>query len=90
VSIRSDEILESPESHAVRSAAVSMLGVISDMRRQGIGRDLLQYAISFAREQKVARLTLDVDERNIAAIALYENMGWIPIDRRMAYPLRPP
>ena len=60
------------------------------MRRKGIGRDLVLSALKQAEAWKATRITLCVAEQNRAAISLYESMGWIVIDRMMAFPAKPP
>ena len=45
-------------------------------RRSGLGAALLDAALVRARERRCARVDLDVDERNVAALALYERFGF--------------
>lgn len=45
-------------------------------RGAGLGRALVQAAIAAARARGARRMELDVNERNAAAIALYESFGF--------------
>jgi RimJ/RimL family protein N-acetyltransferase len=46
-------------------------------RRRGVGRGLLSAAVEWAREQGVRKLELHVFPHNVAAIALYEQFGFV-------------
>jgi len=52
------------------------LFVSRDARRSGLGAALVETALSRARERGCARVELDVNESNAAAIALYERFGF--------------
>lgn len=52
------------------------LMVAADQRRRGIGRALLEQAVSWARAHEVEKLELHVFPHNTAAIALYEAFGF--------------
>ena len=53
------------------------LMVASGYRRRGVGRALLDRAVGWARETRVRKLELHVFPHNEAAIALYENFGFV-------------
>ncbi len=54
---------------------ITNIAVREDTRRQGVARQLLRYA---KREwQHLSRITLEVRVSNTAAIALYENEGFV-------------
>jgi RimJ/RimL family protein N-acetyltransferase len=61
------------------SGHVADLGlmVAATHRRRGIGRALLETAVAWARESDVRKLELHVFPWNTAAIALYENFGFV-------------
>jgi len=52
------------------------LFVVEDARRSGLGAALVEAALSRARERRCARVELDVNESNRAAVALYERFGF--------------
>jgi ribosomal protein S18 acetylase RimI-like enzyme len=88
VVLRMTEIADTPQSHAGRRADVTMLGVISERRKQGIGRALMKRALHEGEDRGATLMTLCVAEQNRSAIGLYNSMGWQVIDRMMAFPLR--
>ncbi|GLR10219.1 streptothricin acetyltransferase [Mixta theicola] len=57
-------------------ALVEDTAVDGAFRRCGCGWALLQRAISWAREQQLAGVTLETQNTNVAACLLYENMGF--------------
>lgn len=61
----------------ITEAVVVALGVVSDFRRQGVASALLRHVIVAAeRDASINRLRLDVHKKNVAAIQLYEKMGF--------------
>jgi mycothiol synthase len=64
---------------------VAYVGVVPEARGRGYGRELMHKAVSAARWDGVARLTLSVDERNRPAWDLYTNLGFTPNDRREVF-----
>ncbi len=61
------------------SRHVADLGLMVDAghRRQGIGRALLESAVAWARSADVRKLELHVFPWNEAALALYEDFGFV-------------
>jgi ribosomal protein S18 acetylase RimI-like enzyme len=56
--------------------------VAPSARGHGVARDLLQSALAHARATPgVAKVTLSVDSQNVAAIALYESLGFVVFAR---------
>lgn len=55
------------------------LYVDEDARRLGVGRALTEAAIERARERGCRRIQLDVNEANPEALALYEGVGFDPV-----------
>ncbi len=53
------------------------MGVLPAWRRQGLGRRLLQACIDKAWARGISRIDLETRADNLAAIALYERMGFV-------------
>lgn len=64
---------------------VSNVAVDEKLRRRGIGRELMEAAISEARDRGAKALVLNVRPQNEAAIRLYENLGFDQVDTEMSY-----
>jgi GNAT superfamily N-acetyltransferase len=52
--------------------------VAPEARRRGVGSDLVDAVIEWAKGQELNRLLLDVAETNAAAIAFYTRKGFVP------------
>lgn len=61
------------------------LAVHPDHRRQGLGRALMAYVLDEARERLAVTMTLEVRDGNVAAIELYERLGFKRTGVRRAY-----
>ena len=61
---------------AIDIAHITNIVVKKDMRRTGIGSLLLQEIINMCKELKILEITLEVNEHNEAAIALYLKCGF--------------
>ena len=66
-------------------AQILNLSVIPELRRQGLGRELLRYFVDAARWLHAGQIFLEVRTSNVAAIALYETEGFVAVARRLAY-----
>ncbi|CAN5216409.1 GNAT family N-acetyltransferase [soil metagenome] len=66
-------------------AEILTLAVRPDARGRGLGRRLTLAASAFAAQMGVERLFLEVAEDNVAACALYAQVGFIAEGRRRAY-----
>jgi GNAT superfamily N-acetyltransferase len=62
--------------HAADDCWLEDLFVREAGRRSGIGRALVKAAVRRARDRGCARIELDANEANPAAIALYEGLGF--------------
>jgi len=62
--------------HAAGDCWLEDLFVSQDARRSGLGAALVETALTRARERECARVELDVNEANAAAIALYRRFGF--------------
>ena len=59
---------------------VHTLAVHPQHLSHGVGRQLMEFAIAHARTQKMRAIRLDVNEKNVPAIRLYESLGFALID----------
>lgn len=66
-------------------AELLRIAVHPDVRRNGLGRQLLRACTEALRAERYTVLRLEVRESNIAARALYESEGWRFIGLRKAY-----
>ena len=66
-------------------ADVTNIAVFPQYRRLGIGRMLLHAQKEFCLENKMAFLTLEVRESNVAAIGLYQSEGFEKVGKRKGY-----
>ena len=67
---------------------VEDIGVDRDHRRMGIGRRLMDEALTWARAAGLEAVELNVFEFNSAAITLYESLGYRTVNRRMRLDLK--
>ncbi|NIJ42190.1 ribosomal-protein-alanine N-acetyltransferase [Parvibaculum indicum] len=70
-------------------AEIITIAVDPDYRRQGLGRALMNRAGAEALARGAEAVFLEVAEDNVAAIALYERLGFAAVGRRPAYYDRP-
>jgi ribosomal protein S18 acetylase RimI-like enzyme len=64
---------------------ISNVAVLPEFRRQGIGRQLTQFAVEQARSRGARRLMLQVDEGNPSAFGIYRGLGFREIGRRITW-----
>jgi len=70
---------------AADEAEILTLAVAPHARGKGLGRALLQAAISRARELGATTMFLEVGADNPAALALYAGLGFAKVGQRKAY-----
>ena len=70
---------------AAVTADVIELGVQLSLRRQGIGRHLLEKGLHLAREHDIKRVVLEVEVTNKAAFNLYRSTGFELVGKRPNY-----
>lgn len=58
------------------------VAVAPEYRRQGVGRALVTQLLTEAKQQRLAFVTLEVRASNVAAIALYQQLGFEPVGQR--------
>src|SRR3954468_23786382 len=62
-------------------ASLRSVYVAPAVRRVGAGRELVQMCLSFAREIGVRQVNLGVNVSNVAAVGLYESLGFCTFGR---------
>ncbi|QRG09535.1 ribosomal protein S18-alanine N-acetyltransferase [Xanthobacter dioxanivorans] len=73
-------------SHVVPpEAEVLTVAVVTDRRRRGIGRLLLSHHLARLASEGVTTSFLEVEEANVAALALYRTLGYRETGRRRGY-----
>ena len=73
----------------IPEAQIANIAVAPDMRRQGLGRLLLQGLVREAAEAGAKVVFLEVREHNAGAIALYEQEGFVRVGMRKNYYEKP-
>lgn len=66
-------------------AEILNLAVVPELRRAGLGRDLLDAGLAQCRARGAERVWLEVRESNAAAQALYSRRGFTTAGRRKRY-----
>jgi len=66
-------------------ADILRIAVLPPFRNQGIGKSLLKNLLNFLKERNIKRVYLEVNERNRAAIKLYESFGFKKVGFRKNY-----
>ncbi len=61
------------------------LSIAKAHQKQGLGRLLLEHMIQVAKNKNAANMFLEVRASNVAAIALYENIGFNEMAIRRSY-----
>lgn len=69
----------------VEEAHITLLGIHPDYRQQGLGRLLLFTLLENAIARQLEWATLEVNEKNIAAINLYQKYGFEVVGKRKGY-----
>lgn len=61
---------------------IANVAVSKDFRKRGFGQKLVENAITVCADKGCSFITLEVRVSNLAAIALYEKCGFIPMGER--------
>lgn len=69
----------------VEEAHITLLGVHPEYRRQGLGKLLLLTLLEDAIARQLKWATLEVNENNVAAIGLYQKLGFQVAGKRKGY-----
>ena len=65
--------------HVDRELHVINIAVDPKLRGQGVGAQLMQYMLDYAKKQKAELIYLDVRESNESAIKLYRNFACLVV-----------
>jgi ribosomal-protein-alanine N-acetyltransferase len=71
--------------HVLDEVHLLSVAVAPALQRRGYGRRLVDHLIGYARGHDAARILLEVRVDNVAAIALYEQLGFEVTRTRRAY-----
>ena len=70
---------------AADEAEILTIAVDSAVRNRGVGRALMNDAISRLRQAQARSLFLEVEQTNLTAIALYARLGFREVGQRQGY-----
>ena len=70
--------------------SILRVGVMPEYKRQGIGREMMDFLIQLARNEQVPKILLEVHEFNLAAQHLYFASGFCQIHLKKGYYRDPP
>ncbi len=62
--------------YQTRCGYITLIGVKSNCRKKGIGKDLLCFSIEKMQEKGMQTVKLEVDKDNYTAIGFYQHMGF--------------
>jgi ribosomal protein S18 acetylase RimI-like enzyme len=62
--------------------SICKIVILPHYRRLGVGRQLLKSVVEFATQKGIGVCSLNVEETNLAALALYKSEGFLECDRR--------
>ena len=98
IALAGDRVVGSVALRRIGAAEIELkrMYLRPEIRGRGVGRKLLQMAIAWGREHRIARITLDTTEDMQAARHLYETNGFVHVDgaprrqgrQRLLYELR--
>lgn len=66
-------------------AEILTIAVSDEVRKQGVGRSLMDAVLRYLYQERAETLFLEVDENNVAALALYRRIGFNKVGDRPAY-----
>jgi len=72
-------------AHRDGASRVAAMGVVSDVRGKGVGRQILQELVEAARRREDRRIELEVIEQNIPALELYRSAGFTRMRRLVGF-----
>ena len=70
---------------AVDDIHITNIVTRKDLRKQGIAKKLLEHLLLVSKQKNLSSLTLEVNEKNVPAIKLYEKYHFQKIGQRKNY-----
>ena len=64
---------------------ITNIAVAKNMRRQGVGHRLMAAVLEEAKQKKLSFLELELRPSNLAAMHLYQKVGFVLVGRRPGY-----
>lgn len=80
---------ENPFMYERRFAHIDHICVCSKLRQSGVGRQMIEYAIAYARYSGVNSLELDVWSDNLNAKKAFQSLGFVSNREQMRLQLNP-
>lgn len=71
--------------HFLDEANLQKIAILENERRNGYARELIEYACNYLKEKDVSKIYLEVNEKNLIAIKVYEKLGFNKISTRKNY-----
>ncbi len=59
-----------------KTLRIFSIAVLPEMQGQGVGKQLLEYAVNLAKSGKIGRITLEVRKSDLKVVKYYENAGF--------------
>lgn len=72
-------------SQMIDEAEIITICIVPNLRGRGLGDRLLRHQINLLTQAKVKKLFLEVDENNLSATKLYQNLGFAQRGLRKNY-----
>ncbi|MDD2619429.1 MAG: ribosomal protein S18-alanine N-acetyltransferase [Syntrophomonadaceae bacterium] len=66
-------------------AHITNVAVDKKFRLSGLGKNLMNQLENTVRQKRAERILLEVRPSNVAALAMYRNLGYVPSGLRIAY-----
>lgn len=76
-------------TYVLDEGSITNIAVLEDFRRCGYASSVLEDLISFAKEQDLSFIMLEVRESNVSAISLYHKHGFIQVGSRKNFYKKP-
>ncbi|KAK2964742.1 putative N-alpha-acetyltransferase 30A [Blattamonas nauphoetae] len=68
-----------------KTGNIGMLAILPEYRHFGFGKRLVQHSLDLFKKDGITEVFLETEEKNLAALALYESLGFIRTKYLTAY-----